>query len=65
MKDFKNSFEQRQWEYAAASNARAEKVLSLLAPLVGVEDQRQYWINQRDSAEKNYPSLSKPVVASR
>lgn len=63
MKDFKNSFEQRMWESAAESHARAEKMLNLLATMTGVEKHREYWVKARELAEKNYPALRKPASA--
>jgi hypothetical protein len=51
MKDFKTSIEQREWEYALESHARAIRALQL------IEDQKIFWESRKQFAENKFPQL--------
>lgn len=57
MKDFKDSYEQKKWESAVASHARATRALDHLATLPDVEKHVEFWQQVKTDSEKRYPAL--------
>lgn len=59
MKDSKNSYEQRKWEFVVADHARMQQIIdkydTLSTPL------KDYAIKHRNELEKAYPLLLKTI----
>ena len=60
MKDFKDSFDQRSWEFAASSHARAKEALRRLEGLPEFEKRAEFWRDLKARAEKQFPCLKSP-----
>ena len=57
MSDSKNSYEQKKWESAAASHARASELLTKFSNNPAVLKHLEYWKSLKARIESQYPSL--------
>lgn len=64
MKDFKDSYEQRRWQFAADSHARAVEAMKVYAAIADADLRhwkagRAYWQETINRTETEYPQLRK------
>lgn len=59
MKDFANSYKQKEWEFSCASHKRACEVLKFLEgkEYESLTKHLEYWKDSKDREEKRFPVL--------
>lgn len=56
-KDFKQSYAQKEWEFALSRHARASRMIEMISRNPGLEKTLAYWTEAKSDAEEKFPCL--------